>query len=84
MVKQGRKGEVGSPWMIDADERRIGDHVEALLAPVIGMSSPAHVGEETSGMAKPTLAFGFLDLGAGEEAICPGAKLFPVKGRARL
>ena len=38
--------------MIDRDERRVGDDIERLFAAVIGVGTPADVGEQTGRMAQ--------------------------------
>ena len=41
--------------MVDADEARMRDDVERLLAAIVGMRAPADVGQQARGMAQPLL-----------------------------
>ena len=45
------EGDEGAADMVDADERRVRDDVEALLATIVGMRPPADVGEDAGGLA---------------------------------
>ncbi len=49
--------------MVDADEGRVGDDVERLLAAIVRMRAPADVGEQAGGVAQPLLLGGLVDAG---------------------
>ena len=69
------QGQEGTPRMIHADERRLRDKNGALLAPIVGMSPPSHVGQETGRMPQSPLFRRFGGPGAREQRICPADQL---------
>jgi glyoxylase-like metal-dependent hydrolase (beta-lactamase superfamily II) len=61
VAEEHREGEVGPARMVEADEGRVGDDVEALLAAIVGMRAPADVGEEARGVAQAALGLALLE-----------------------
>jgi hypothetical protein len=47
--------------MIDAAEAAMGDDIERLLAPIIGMLTPADVAEQARRVAQPALLGCFIE-----------------------
>ena len=68
--------------MIDRDERRIGDEVEALLAAVVRARPPADIGEKAGGVAVAALGDGLGQACGRDEAVGPVPQLLAVPGRA--
>ena len=55
MAEINGEREIGAALMVDAEERRIGDGVEALLAAMIGMGAPADIAQQAGRVAQPLL-----------------------------
>ena len=87
LVAPGRHGgrrpraREGAAGMVDADEGRVGDDVERLLAAIVGMRAPADIGEQAGGVAQPPLLGGLVDAGRRHEAVGP-ARSAPRHARA--
>jgi hypothetical protein len=63
MAVENGESEKCATRMVQPDERRVGDDVERLLATILGVGTPADVGEETCSMAQPLFLGTFLDPG---------------------
>ena len=61
MAEEDRKREKGAAGMVDADERRVRDDVERLLAAIIRMRAPADIGEQAGRMTQALLLGGLVD-----------------------
>ena len=71
MAEEHREREERAARMVDADEGRVRDDVERLLAAIVGMRAPADVGEQAGGVAQALLLGGLVDPGRGHEAVGP-------------
>ena len=74
MAVEYGEGEEDTALMIDPAEARVGDRIDALLAAVIGMGSPADVGQKACRMPEAAFICRLLSR-VGEELIGPTAEL---------
>jgi hypothetical protein len=73
-------GEKGPAWMIDPDQRAIGDGIDALRPAIVGMRPPADIGQQARDDPQPSLLHRFHGARNFEEL--PG-KLHEVTGMGR-
>jgi len=66
--------------MIDADESRVRDDVERLLAAIIRMPPPANVREEAGGAPQAFLIAGLVEAGGCHEFVGPVCELLAMAG----
>src|SRR5579883_2602122 len=82
MAKEHRQREERAAGVVDADEGRVRDDVERLLAAVVGMVAPADVAEQAGGVAQALFLRALLDAGRRHEPVGPDGELLPVARRA--
>src|SRR6516164_4488315 len=80
MAEEHGERNKGAARMIDGDEGSIGDDVERLLAAIVGVRSPADVGEKARHMAQPPLLRALVQSGGRDEAVGPSDQLLAVGG----
>ena len=80
MAEEYSERNKGAARMIDGDEGSIGDDVERLLAAIVGVRSPADVGEKARHMAQPPLLRALVQSGGRHEAVGPSDQLLAVGG----
>src|SRR5208282_3581620 len=81
-VKYG-EGQIGAARMVDRGEAAMGNDIERLLAAIIGMRTPADIGQQAGGVTKPAFLARFIEAGGGHETVGPYDQLFAVARRAR-
>src|SRR5262249_18410380 len=75
VTEEYRKRQKGAARMINADESRVRDDVEGLLAAIVGMRAPTDVGQQTSGVTESLFFRSLVQAGRGHEAVGPGDEL---------
>ena len=83
MAEEDRKREIGAPRVVDADEGRVRDHAQRLLAAVVGVCAPTDVGQQAGGVAQPLFIGVFVDAGRRHEFVGPGNQLLAMLWRTR-
>ena len=61
-------------WMVNAAKRCVGQHMEALLAAIVRMRTPANVRHEAGGVAQAAFAGCFRQRGVGIKGAGPRAE----------
>ena len=83
VAEEDRQRDIGAARMVDADEGRMRDDAQRLLAAVVGMRAPADVGHQAGGVAQPLLLGILVDAGRRHEGVGPADQLLAVLRRAR-
>src|SRR5262249_7881156 len=77
------EGNKSASGVIHRDKSGVGDDIKRLLAAVIGVRSPAYVGEQTGYVTQSPLLRSLFKSGRRHEAICPRDQFLAMGGQPR-